>query len=198
MFPQFDHPITRQARACDHCQANLPEGARPIFRVHPSAKIALVSQAPGRVAHQSGQPWDDKSGDTLREWMNIDRKTFYETTLFAVIPMGFCYPGKGKTGDLPPRKECAPLWHQKILSLMPDLELFLLIGQYAQKAYLGSDRKKNLTETVQRAVTYLPRFFPLPHPSPLNQRWIKRNPWFSDCTLPFLQAHISPYLTDIS
>ncbi|NRB61628.1 MAG: uracil-DNA glycosylase family protein [Saprospiraceae bacterium] len=193
MFTQFSHPITNQVRSCTNCYKFLPEGPRPIFRVHPNAKIALISQAPGRVAHHSGHAWADKSGNRLRTWLNVSSEIFYETPLFAVIPMGFCYPGKGKSGDLPPRPECAPLWHAPLLELMPELELFILIGQFAQKAFLGPARKKNLTETVRHANEYLPQFFPIPHPSPLNQIWIKKNPWFAVHTIPLLQKYISRY-----
>ncbi|MEM6378795.1 MAG: uracil-DNA glycosylase family protein [Bacteroidota bacterium] len=186
--------LREEINTCTICTEHLPLGPRPIFRIHPEAKIVIISQAPGRYAHQSGIPWDDPSGDRLRKWLKTDKDTFYNAKNFAIVPMGFCYPGKGKSGDLPPRKECAPQWHATILKMMPKLELTLLAGQYAQKAYLGSRRKKNLTTTVFDFESYGPAIIPLPHPSPLNARWRKKNPWFEDRVLPILQERVHQLL----
>ena len=186
--------LIKDIKACTICEEFLPLGPKPIFTINPNARIAIISQAPGRVAHHSGIPWDDLSGDRLRTWLGVDRDFFYSTDLFAIIPMGFCYPGKGKSGDLPPRKECAPQWHEPIFNMMAKLELKLVIGQYAQKQYLAKSRKKNLTETVIAYKEYLPEFFPLVHPSPLNVRWQKKNPWFEEEIVPVLQETIKKYL----
>jgi len=190
MFKPYDHPVTKNARACTVCADQLPLGPSPLFRIHPNARIALISQAPGRVAHQSGVVWDDQGGHRLRKWMDIDITTFYESDLFAVLPMGFCYPGKGKTGDLPPRPECAPMWHEPFLQLMPKVRTCILIGQYAQRAYLGDQFRKNVTETVRAVSDFLPDFLPLPHPSPLNQRWVIRNEWFNRDVIPILRTTV--------
>jgi uracil-DNA glycosylase len=141
--------------------------------------------------HQTSVPWDDKSGDNLRSWLGIDKPTFYNNELIGVMGMGFCYPGTGKTGDLPPRPECAPLWHQQLLAFMPNIELFLLIGQYAQNYYLGNAKKETLTETVRNFEAYLPKYFPLPHPSPRNNIWQAKNPWFVSDVLPELKKQIN-------
>ena len=183
-----------QILACNICAEHLPLGPRPVFRVHPASKIVIIAQAPGRMVHLSGIPWNDQSGDRLRDWLGVDKDTFYEASNFAILPMGFCYPGKGKSGDLPPRKECAPQWHETLLNMMPNLKLKLVIGQYAQKAYLSNTRKRNLTETVRTFEEYLPDSFPLPHPSPINIRWRKKNPWFESAIVPILQAHIKEAL----
>ena len=180
--------------SCRICEEHLPLGPKPILRIHPKAKVSIISQAPGRLAHQSGIAWDDQSGNRLREWLGVDRETCYESNLFAIVPMGFCYPGKGKSGDLPPRKECAPQWHETVLHMMPEIELTLVIGQYAQKAYLGKTRKKNLTETVRSFEDYLPAYFPLPHPSPINIRWRRKNPWFEEDIVPLLQARMRAFI----
>jgi uracil-DNA glycosylase len=186
--------LENDIRNCTICAEYLPLGPKPILQIHPQAKIAIISQAPGRLAHESGIPWDDPSGVRLREWLATDEATFYQPENFAIIPMGFCFPGKGKTGDLPPRKECAPQWHQALLNMMPQLELTLLIGQYAQKYYLSTKRKKNLTETVRQFQEYLPVQLPLPHPSPLNARWRKKNPWFNTEVLPVLRKQVAACL----
>lgn len=186
--------LDQEIRNCTRCAEALPLEPKPILQIHANAKIALISQAPGRLAHESGIPWDDPSGVRLREWLDVDEATFYQPENFAIVPMGFCFPGKGKSGDLPPRKECAPQWHSLILDMMPQIELTLLIGQYAQKHYLGVSRKKNLTETVENFQDYLPDRLPLPHPSPLNARWRKRNPWFNTEVLPVLQKRIKQVL----
>lgn len=186
--------LAEQARQCKVCEPFLVDGVRPVFSVHPQAKVLIVGQAPGRKVHESGVPWNDASGRRLRQWLAVDEATFYNPAIFGIVPMGFCFPGTGKSGDLPPRKECAPLWHKPMLELMPELELILLIGQYAQKYYLGKNRKKNLTETVKHHAEYLPRFLPLPHPSPRNQLWLKKNPWFEAEVVAFLQAQVKCFL----
>lgn len=180
-------------RGCQVCKEYLPLGPRPIVAAHSQSKIAIIGQAPGSKVHVSGVPWDDASGKRLREWMGVSNEQFYDEELIALIPMGFCYPGKGKSGDLPPRPECAPLWHDPLMQKMPETELILLIGTYAQNYYL-KDNKANLTETVKSFRDYLPKYFPLPHPSPRNRFWITKNPWFEDEVIPALQLKISEIL----
>jgi uracil-DNA glycosylase len=182
--------LLEEIRSCRHCEKNLPLGPKPVLRAASSAKLLIVGQAPGTRVHASGIPWDDPSGDRLRTWLEIDKQTFYDEKRIAIVPMGFCYPGKGKSGDLPPRPECAPLWHDRILEQLPELELTLLIGQYAQKHYLGDRRQKNLTETVRAWENYLPEFLPLPHPSPRNLMWLKKNPWFERVVVPVLRGWV--------
>ncbi|HTB52319.1 MAG TPA: uracil-DNA glycosylase family protein [Ferruginibacter sp.] len=176
---------------CTICSSYLPHGCNPIVQLSATSKILIIGQAPGRKAHESGIPWNDKSGDTLRKWLNVDKDIFYDSNYFSLMPMGFCYPGKGVSGDLPPRKECAPLWHPTILQQLKDLSLILLIGQYAQQYYLPGQGRKGLTETVKQYETYFPQYFPLPHPSPRNQHWLTINPWFMNKTIPVLQEKIS-------
>jgi uracil-DNA glycosylase len=188
--------LLKKVRACTVCEPALPLGARPILRAGAGAKLLIVGQAPGTKVHASGIPWNDASGDRLREWLRMDRETFYDENIVAIVPMGFCYPGKGKGGDLPPRPECAPLWHPKILPLLPDIRLVLLIGNYAQTAYLGEARHETLTDTVRAAKDFLPRYLPLPHPSPRNQFWLRRNPWFEKKILPLLRTRVAAALTD--
>ena len=159
------------------------------MRASNTARILIIGQAPGTRVHQTGIPWNDPSGERLRDWMQIDDELFYNEQHIAIIPMGFCYPGKGKSGDLPPRPECAPQWHQRLLAEMPALQLTVLIGQYAQKYYLESGRR-SLAATVQDWQACLPEHFPLPHPSPRNIRWFKNNPWFESGVLPAFRRHI--------
>lgn len=182
--------LLQDIRRCQIC-ADLPLGPRPVVAAHPNSRIAIVGQAPGTKVHATGVPWDDPSGKRLRQWLEVDDKAFYDPRQFAIVPMGFCYPGKGKSGDLPPRKECAPEWHEQLFAQMPQIELFLLIGQYAQGHYLGKKKKKTLTETVRNFQEYLPRFFPLPHPSPRNGIWLRKNDWFETDVLPELRRRIS-------
>ncbi|MBQ4819891.1 uracil-DNA glycosylase family protein [Aquimarina sp. MMG016] len=182
-------------RDCEVCKAHLPLGPRPVVSAHPDAKIVIIGQAPGTKVHQSGIPWDDASGKQLRKWLAISDELFYDETKIAIVPMGFCYPGKGKSGDLPPRTECAPLWHQPLFDQMPKLELVILIGQYAQKYYLKKEAKSNLTETVKVFQEYLPKYFPLPHPSPRNRFWLTKNPWFDKDVIPVLQQLIKENIT---
>lgn len=178
-------------RACEVCSAQLPLGPRPIVAAHPNAKIIIIGQAPGTKVHETGIPWDDPSGKQLRKWLHVTDSVFYDASQIALIPMGFCYPGKGKSGDLPPRPECAPLWHEALWQAMPQLELIILIGTYAQNYYLGERTKKNLTETVRAYKDFLPKYIPLPHPSPRNRFWLSKNPWFNDQVVPELQERVS-------
>jgi uracil-DNA glycosylase len=165
-------------------------GSRPVVQLGVYSKIIIIGQAPGRRVNETGIPWNDASGKKLREWMNIDEVTFYDPLVFSIMPMGFCYPGKGISGDLPPRPECAPLWHSKILKNYKSTPLIVLIGQYAQRNYLKKECKNNLTETVKNFKEYLPAYFPLPHPSPRNQNWLKVNPWFMEEAIPELRKRI--------
>ncbi|MFK7972953.1 MAG: uracil-DNA glycosylase family protein [Bacteroidia bacterium] len=181
-------------KKCVVCEPFLEMGCRPVMAASPKSKIAIIGQAPGRRVHLSGIPWDDPSGDTLRKWLGVDKDLFYNPDVFAIVPMGFCYPGTGKSGDLPPRPECAPLWHQPLLEKMQEVELTLLIGAYAQKQYLKKEAKRTLTETVRNFNTYLPQFLPLPHPSPRNNIWMKKNPWFKEEVLPMLGETVGELL----
>lgn len=186
--------IIEKAKSCTTCEEFLTAGIRPVFSVHPQAKINIIGQAPGRRVHESGIPWNDSSGKRLREWLGIEEEIFYNPKKIAIMPMGFCYPGSKKSGDLPPRPECAPQWHQPLMNLMPDVQLSLLIGQYAQKYYLKEKRKKTLTETVRAWRAYLPHYLPLPHPSPRNQHWWMKNEWFGEEVLPYLRGIIAEHL----
>ncbi len=186
--------LLREVRACQVCAAHLPFPPKPILSAAASATILLVGQAPGRRVHETGIPWNDPSGDRLREWMQVSRDTFYDEKRIAIIPSGFCYPGKGPSGDLPPRPECAPLWHPRLRAALPNIRLTLLIGSYAQAYYLGTHAQKTLTETVRHYRDYLPEFLPMPHPSPRNQLWLKRNPWFAEEVLPLLRERLADLL----
>ena len=177
-------------RNCSTCKAHLPLGPRPVVTAHPDAKIVIIGQAPGTKVHASGIPWDDASGKQLRKWLGVTDTQFYDEKIFAIVPMGFCYPGRGKGGDLPPRPECAPQWHEQLMEFMPKVELVLLIGMYAQKYYLKKEAKKTLTETVNNYQDYLPNYFPLPHPSPRNRFWLTRNPWFETQIVPELKKQV--------
>ena len=170
------------------------EGIEPLFSTPSTAKILIVGQAPGIKAQESKIFFNDKSGVKLREWMGIDDEIFYKSGLIGVVPMDFYYPGKGKSGDLPPRKDFAQKWHSKVLELMPKLELIILVGKYAQDYYLGNDKKQNLTEIVFNYKQYLPRYFPIVHPSPLNFRWHNKNPWFIEKVVPELQKRVKEIL----
>jgi len=192
---EFENLITK-AKACQVCQAHLPLGPNPVFTINSEAKVLIIGQAPGTKVHNTGIPWNDQSGKELRRWLGVEPEVFYNPKLFAIVPMGFCYPGSGKNGDLPPRPECAPLWHQPFLSAMPQIKLTLLIGKYAQAYYLKTDIKGNLTDTVASYESYLPLYFPLVHPSPRNKVWHKKNPWFEEKVVPELQKTIALILSN--
>lgn len=183
--------LLENIRACRVCEAKLPLGPRPVLRAAESARLMIVGQAPGRRVHETGIPWNDPSGDRLRLWLNMPREVFYNEQRIAIIPTAFCYPGTGTNGDLPPRPECAPLWHPKLRAQLPQLQLTLLVGRYAQVYYLGKRTKKTLAATVHAWEEYLPEFLPLPHPSPRNQRWFKLNPWFELNLLPVLRQRVN-------
>ena len=187
--------LIKDVRTCKLCAEVLPLGPHPILQVHGSAKILIAGQAPGSKVHQTGIPFDDPSGDRLREWMGIDKSTFYDATRIAILPMGFCYPGTGKSGDLPPRPECAVAWRTRLLDCMPSIQMTLVIGQYAQAWHLASAAKDSLTETVKAWQEYWPKQIPLPHPSPRNNIWLKRNNWFEDAVIPQLKDRVRQILS---
>ena len=191
--PQDLEALLAAARSCRVCEARLPLGPRPVLQVGASARILVVGQAPGVRAHTSGIPWDDPSGDRLRTWIGLDKARFYDESELAVIPMGFCYPGRGRGGDLPPRRECARLWLDQFLVRLPHIELTLLIGLHAQRHFLGRRRKGSLTETVKAWREFAPDYLPLPHPSARNTPWFQRNPWFEQDVLPALNQRIAAF-----
>jgi len=182
--------LLAEVRACRACAVHLPLGPRPVVQACASARLLLVGQAPSLTVHKTGVPWDDKSGEQLRRWLGVDRAVFYDPARIALMPMGYCYPGRGTSGDLPPRRECAALWHDKLLARMPHIELTLLIGQYAQRHFLGKTARANVTDTVEAFADYAPRFIPLPHPSPRNTGWFKHHPWFESDVLPALRERV--------
>ncbi|MDP2369373.1 uracil-DNA glycosylase family protein [Rhodoferax sp.] len=182
--------LLTEVRACRLCASSLPLGPRPVLVPHREARILVAGQAPGTKVPQSGIPFDDASGDRLRQWMGLDRAAFYDPLLVAFLPMGFCYPGRGASGDLPPRPECAATWRSRLLAQLPTVELVLLVGQYAQAWHLGTQRKATLTETVHAWRAYWPAALPLPHPSPRNNIWLKRNPWLELEVVPMLQQRV--------
>lgn len=175
-------------KACQICKGKLPHEPNPVVSLSKNSRILVIGQAPGTKVHASGIPWDDVSGRNLRKWLGVTDEQFYDTDLFGIVPMGFCYPGKGKSGDLPPRPECAPQWHTQIFDHLEQVKLTLLIGQYAQKYYLGKRTAPTLTETVGNFESYLPDFFCLVHPSPRNGIWMRKNPWFESAIVPELQS----------
>ncbi|MCG9553788.1 uracil-DNA glycosylase family protein [Vibrio sp. Isolate31] len=187
--------LLKEIRQCRACEPYLSHGANPVIQAHPNARLLIIGQAPGIKVHESSIPWNDASGKRLREWLGIDSDTFYDEQKVAIVPMGFCYPGKGKSGDLPPRKECTELWHKKVLQSLPNVQMTLLIGQYAQNYYLKERTTKTLTETVKNWQVWAPEFLPLPHPSPRNNIWLKKNPWFESEVIPYIRKHISEHLT---
>ncbi len=184
--------LLTEIRRCRLCEGLIPE-PRPVFRARVSTNILLVGQAPGAKVHLSGIPWNDASGNRLRRWMDVDEDTFYDESRIAIIPMGFCYPGKGRSGDLPPRPECASTWHARLRAQLPNIRCTLLIGRYAQAHYL-SDDYNTLTERVRHWRALSPAVFVLPHPSPRNQLWLRKNPWFESETVPSLQEAIRELL----
>ncbi len=185
--------LLAEVRACTICAEHLPHGVRPVLQIHPEAKILIAGQAPGRKVHESGVPFDDASGDRLRDWIGVTREVFYDPKLIAILPMGFCYPGTGKSGDLRPRPECTPAWRTQLLSHLPQLEVTLVIGQYAQ-AYHMPKEQSTLTEKVRNWQAYWPGMIPLPHPSPRNNIWLGRNPWFEQELLPMLRQRVAEVL----
>lgn len=185
----------KAARFCAICREKLPLGPRPVLRGEATARILIVGQAPGVKVHATGIPWNDPSGDRLRQWMNLSRELFYDEGRIAILPMGLCYPGRyPRGGDLPPVPECAPRWHPRIVPFWREIELVLLIGQYAQAYYLGEDRAASLTETVRRWREFMPRMLPLPHPSFRNNAWLQRNVWFTEEVIPYLRERVDALL----
>ena len=195
-MPESFPALLARIRACRICEARLPLGPRPVVQASPSARLLIVSQAPGRKVHATGIPFNDPSGDTLRDWLGVDAATFYDAARIAIVPMGLCFPGTGKNGDLPPRPECAPQWHPRLLPRLRHVQLTLVIGQYAQAGLLGTPRGTRLTDTVQAWRTHLQqhRRLPLPHPSPRNRLWLTRNPWFAAELLPELRRQVARVL----
>jgi uracil-DNA glycosylase len=183
--------LLERVRACRVCEAALGFTPRPIVQAGAGARVLIVGQAPGSRVHASGVPWDDDSGDRLRGWLGLDRETFYDPDKVALVPMGLCYPGKGNGGDLPPRRECAPLWHASLLAAMPAIRLTLLVGQYAQAAYLRRELRPNLTEAVRRHAEMPNGLFPLPHPAWRSRLWMAKHPWFEAEVLPALRRKVT-------
>ena len=183
-------------RSCRACATHLPLGPRPVLQAGASARILVVGQAPGARVHASGVPWDDRSGERLRHWMGIDAQRFYDRSSVAIVPMGLCYPGRAASGDRPPRRECAPLWLDRLLAQLPRIELTLLVGAYAQAHFLRAAGHTSVTATTRNWRTHLPRVVPLPHPSPRNVAWFKANPWFDDELLPVLQRRVRELIGD--
>jgi uracil-DNA glycosylase len=180
--------LLRDVRACAICEAALPLGVRPVLQLARSAKLLIVSQAPGKKVHETGIPWNDASGDRLRDWLKLDRSVFYDEARVAILPIGFCYPGATEAGgDKPPRPECAPLWHARLLRHLPNVRVTLLVGQYAQRYYLHAGRKASMTETVRAFSEYGPQFFPLPHPSWRSAIWMRKHRWFEETVVPNLR-----------
>jgi uracil-DNA glycosylase len=188
--------LLTEVRACEICVAHLPLGPRPVLQMHTSARILIAGQAPGSKVHESGIPFDDASGDRLRTWLGISREVFYDANRVAILPMGFCYPGTGKSGDLPPRTECAQTWRAQLLSRLKKLEVTLVIGQYALAYHLPKETG-SLTDVVQAWRKHWPYIVPLPHPSPRNNIWLKRNPWFEDELVPVIQNRVSEILSQV-
>lgn len=183
--------LQRDIRACTLCASALAAGPRPIVQFSSTARLLIVGQAPGARVHESGIPWNDASGDRLRDWTGLDHATFYDPTKVALVPMGFCYPGTGSSGDLPPRPECAPRWHDAVMALLPGDRLTLLVGSYAQASYLGNAKRQSLTGAVRDFSRFGPDIIPLPHPSWRSTGWMKRNPWFESDLVPVLRARVA-------
>lgn len=188
--------LLEEIRACEICAAELPRGPRPVVRASSTARLMIIGQAPSTRVHETGLSWNDASGNRLRDWMQLDREQFYDESQLAIVPMGFCYPGVDRNGgDKPPRRECAPAWHPRLLPFLEGVELTLLIGAYAQKEYLGKQRRRTMTETVAQWRDYMPTFLPLPHPSWRNTGWLRKNPWFDEDVLPVLRARVRDLVT---
>ncbi len=187
--------LLAKVRDCSLCAEHLPLGPRPVVRAGRKAQVLIVGQAPGTKVHETGIPWNDASGRRLREWMGVDDATFYDAERIAIMPMGFCYPGRDpRGGDKPPRPECAPLWHPPLLEALPRVTLTLLVGSYAQARYLGKARKRTMTETIRNWRDYAPGVLPLPHPSWRNTAWLKKHPWFAAEVLPQLRERLDRLL----
>jgi uracil-DNA glycosylase len=182
--------LLAEVGACAVCAPHLPLGPRPILQIGAGARLLIAGQAPGRTVHEHGMPFADPTGDALRTWLGLDRSTFYDPDHVAILPLGFCYPGRGQGGDLPPRLECAPLWQARLRIQMPGIRLTVLLGRHAQRYHLGTRCKPSLTETVQTFRDYLPDHFPLPHPSPRNTPWFQRHPWFERDVLPMVRVEV--------
>lgn len=187
--------LLSEVRACTLCAADLPLGPRPVLQLHPGAKILIVGQAPGRRVHETGIPFNDPSGDRLREWLGVTRETFYDPGKIALLPMGLCFPGTGKSGDLPPRPECAKAWRQRLLAQLGELKLTLVLGQYALAWHFPHD-KAPVTDLVRSWRSHWPDKVPMPHPSPRNNLWLRRNPWFEEELLPALKQQVLQILAD--
>ncbi|WP_350603607.1 uracil-DNA glycosylase family protein [Pseudoalteromonas sp. SMN1298-MNA-CIBAN-0114] len=188
------HQLIDQVSKCVICYPHLPLGARPVIQFNPNARILIAGQAPGIKVHETGVPFNDASGNRLREWLGLTRDEFYDANNIAILPMGFCYPGRGKSGDLPPRKECAPAWREQLLAALPNIELTIVLGKYAQAYHLPETKKMPLTELVKSWREYWPNYLVLPHPSPRNNIWLKKNPWFEQDVLPELGKRIATIL----
>ena len=189
------HKLLGEIRACRVCAAHLPHEPRPVVRVRPSARVCIAGQAPGTRVHASGVPFTDPSGDRLRSWLGVDEATFYDERYFAIVPMGFCFPGlDAKGGDLPPRRECAPLWRKKLFGELKEIKLTLVVGSYAQAWHLKGRKKASLTETVKAWRDYGPQYIPLPHPSWRNNAWVKKNTWFEAELVPELRRRVAKVL----
>jgi uracil-DNA glycosylase len=183
--------LSEEIRACDLCAEHLPLGARPVFQADPSARILIVGQAPGTAVHRSGVPFDDPSGERLRGWLGVDRKIFYNAKKMAIVPMAFCYPGRGKSGDLPPRPECAARWRAELLAHLNQIELTVAVGRYAIDWHVDQGRKRTVTEIVKDWRSHWPAVVPMPHPSPRNQLWFRKNPWLEADIVPALQKRVA-------
>lgn len=179
--------LLKEVRGCTICADHLPFAPKPIIQAAATARILIIGQAPGARVQEAGFPWADASGDRLREWTGLKHEVFYDPAKVALMPMGLCYPGSTKSGDLPPRPECAPQWHPRVLSLLPRLRIMILVGQYAQARYLKDTRRRSMTECVRQFVEVGPRYFPLPHPSWRSTLWLRKNPWFEADVLPVLR-----------
>ncbi len=189
--------VSREARACRLCRNELPFAPRPIFLAGETARLLIVGQAPGRRVHESAIPWNDPSGDVLRQWLALDRAAFYDTSRIAIVPAGLCYPGTLNGADLPPPARCAPRWQPRFRAALTHLYLTLLVGSYAQAFHLQAARKKSVAETVRAYEEYLPEFFPLPHPSWRNLAWLKKNPWFEKLVIPALRRRVRSCLRQV-
>ena len=185
--------LLTEVRACTICEGRLPLGPRPVLQLDPEARVLIAGQAPGRKVHDSGVPFDDASGNRLREWLGVTREVFYDPKQIAILPMGFCFPGSGRSGDLPPRSECAPAWREQLLGHLRHLEVTLVLGRYAQAYHFG-ESSLSLTELVKSWRSHWPHMVPLPHPSPRNNLWLRRNPWFEVEVLPSLRKRVSEIL----